>query len=99
MAMLCHLLAIFTTFLGPLIIWMIKKDESPFVDRHGKEALNFQLTVLIALVASGILSFLCIGFLLMPIIWTVDLIFCIIAAVKASQGEEYRYPISIRFVQ
>jgi uncharacterized Tic20 family protein len=99
MAMLCHLLAIFTTFLGPLIIWMIKKDESPFVDRHGKEALNFQLTVMIAFVASGVLSFLCIGFLLVPIVWTVDLIFCIIAAVKASQGEEYRYPITIRFVQ
>ena len=99
MAMLCHILAIFTGFLGPLIIWLIKKDEAPFVDRHGKEALNFQLTVLIAFVASGVLSFLCIGFLLMPVVWIVDLIFCIIAAVKTSRGEEYRYPMTIRFVQ
>jgi uncharacterized Tic20 family protein len=99
MAMLCHLLAIFTGFLGPLIIWLIKKDDAPFVDRHGKEALNFQLTVLIAMLASGLLSFVCIGFLLMPVVWIVDLIFCIIAAVKTSRGEEYRYPLTIRFIK
>ncbi len=99
MAMLCHLLAIFTGFLGPLIIWLIKKDDTPFVDRHGKEALNFQLTVLIAMFASGLLSFICIGFLLMSVVWIVDLIFCIIAAVKTSRGEEYRYPVAIRFIK
>ena len=99
MAMLCHILAIFTGFLGPLIIWLIKKDEAPFVDRHGKEALNFQLTVLIAWVASGLLAFVCIGFVLMPVIGIVDLIFCIMAALKASRGEEYLYPVSIRFVK
>ncbi|MFC1635311.1 DUF4870 domain-containing protein [Planctomycetota bacterium] len=99
MAMLCHILAIFTGFLGPLIIWLIKKDESPFVDRHGREALNFQLTVLIAWVASGLLAFVCIGFILMPVIGIVDLVFCILAAVKSSRGEEYRYPINIRFVK
>jgi uncharacterized Tic20 family protein len=99
MAMLCHILAIFTGFLGPLIIWMIKKDDSPFVDRHGKEALNFQLTMLIAWVASGLLTLACIGFILLPVVLIVDLVFCILAAVKSSRGEEYRYPISIRFVQ
>ena len=99
MAMLCHLLAIFTGFLGPLIIWLIKKDESPFVDRHGKEALNFQLTVLIAMVASGLLVLACIGFFLIPVIGIVDLVLCIMAAVKTSRGEEYRYPINIRFVK
>ncbi|OHB78536.1 MAG: hypothetical protein A2Z25_02160 [Planctomycetes bacterium RBG_16_55_9] len=99
MAVLCHLLAIFTGFLGPLIIWLMKKDELPFVDRHGKESLNFQLTVLIAMVASGVLSFLCIGFLLLPVVWIVDLIFCIIAAVKTSRGEEYRYPLTVRFIK
>ena len=61
MAMLCHLLAIFTGFLGPLIIWLIKKEDAPFVNDHGKEALNFQITVLIAMVASGLLTFVCIG--------------------------------------
>lgn len=99
MAMLCHILAIFTSFLGPLIIWLIKKDESPFVDHHGKEALNFQLTVLIAWVASGLSMFVCIGFLLVPVVGIVDLIFCILAAVKASRGEEYLYPLNIRFVK
>ena len=99
MALLCHILAIFTGFLGPLIIWLIKKDEAPFVDRHGKEALNFQLTVLIAWVASGLLTFACIGFFLLPVVGIVDLIFCILAAIKASRGEEYRYPVSIRFVK
>lgn len=99
MAMLAHLLAIFTGFLGPLIIWLIKKDDAPFVDRHGKEALNFQLTILIAMFISGILTFACIGFVLMPIVWVVDLIFCIIAAIKASKGEEYRYPLTLRLVK
>ena len=99
MAMLCHILAIFTGFLGPLIIWLIKKDDSPFVDRHGKEALNFQLTILIAWVASGLLAFVCIGFILMPVIGIVDLVLCILAAVKSSRGEDYRYPINIRFVK
>ncbi len=99
MAMLCHILAIITGFLGPLIIWLIKKDDTPFVDRHGKEALNFQLMVLIAMVASGLLSFVCIGFILMPVVGIVDLIFCIMAAVSASRGQEYRYPVNIRFIK
>ncbi len=99
MAMLCHLLAIFTGFLGPLIIWLIKKDDAPFVDDQGKEALNFQLTVLIAMVVSGILSILCIGVILAIVVWVVDLIFCILAAIKTSRGEAYRYPLSIRFIK
>lgn len=104
MAMLCHLLAIFTGFIGPLVIWLVKKDDAPFVDDHGKEALNFQITVLIAMLVSGLLAFACIGFVLMPVVWVVDIIFCIIifciiAAVKASRGEAYRYPLAIRFVK
>jgi uncharacterized Tic20 family protein len=99
MAMLCHILAIFTGFLGPLIIWLIKKDDMPFVDRHGKEALNFQLTVLIAWVASGLSMFVCVGFVLVPVVGIADLVLCIIAAVKTSRGEEYRYPVNIRFVK
>jgi hypothetical protein len=99
MAMLAHLLAIFTGFLGPLIIWLIKKDDTPFVDRHGKEALNFQLTVLIAMFVSGLLTMACIGIALLPIVWVTDIIFCIIAAIKASKGEEYRYPIALRLIK
>ena len=99
MAMLCHLLAIFTGFLGPLVIWLIKKDDAPFIDRHGKEALNFQLTVLIAMIISGLLTFICIGFIMLMVVWIADLILCIIAALKASRGEEYRYPLTIRFLK
>lgn len=99
MAMLCHLLAIFTGFIGPLIIWLVKKDDDPFIDNQGKEALNFQITVLIAMIASGLLSFVCVGFVLMPAVWIADLVFCIIASIKASSGQAYRYPLSIRFVK
>ncbi len=98
-AMLAHLLAIFTSFLGPLIIWLIKKDEHPFVDEQGKEALNFQITVAIAYLVSGILTFVCIGFLLFSVVWVVDLIFCVMACVKVNNGEHYRYPITIRFIK
>jgi len=98
-AMLAHLLAIFTCFIGPLIIWLVKKDEHAYVDEQGKEALNFQITVVIAWFAAGVLSFLCIGFLLFPLIWIGDLIFCILACVAANKGEHYRYPVAIRFIK
>jgi uncharacterized Tic20 family protein len=99
MAMLCHLLAIFTSFVAPLIIWLIKKDEEPFVDQQGKEALNFQITIILAMFAAGLLSFICIGVLLLFAIPVVDLVFCIIASVKASNGVAYRYPVSLRLVK
>jgi uncharacterized Tic20 family protein len=97
--MLAHLLAIFTCFVGPLVIWLVKKDEHPFVDEQGKEALNFQITVAIAYIVAGLLSFLCIGFLLFPAVGVVNLIFCIMACVAANKGEHYRYPVSIRFIK
>ena len=98
-AMLCHLLAIFTGFIAPLIIWLLKKDEDPFIDNQGKEALNFQITVLIAMLVSGLLSFACIGFILMPAVGIADVVFCIIASIKANSGQAYRYPVSIRFIK
>lgn len=97
MAMLVHLSALFTGFIGPLIIWLIKKDESPFVDRHGKTALNFMFTLAIAWVATIILFFLLIGFLIAPVLLIVGIVFPIIAAVAANKGEEYTYPAAIKF--
>jgi len=110
--MLCHLSALsgyvipFGNVLGPLIIWQIKKNEFPSVEEHGKAALNFQLTVLIALVASAVsaflLSFVCIGVLLFPVVVAValcGLIFAITAGIKASNGEPYRYPWSLTLVK
>jgi hypothetical protein len=99
MAMLCHLLAIFTIFLGPLIIWLVKKDEYSYVDEQGKEALNFQITVVLALFVAGLLTFVCIGVVLLPAIWIVDIVFCIIAAVAVNKGEHYRYPLSLRLIK
>lgn len=97
MAMLCHLLAIFTGFLGPLIIWLIKKDQDRFVDVQGKEALNFQITVILA--AMCCLPCFClfilapIGVLLAAGIQVARIVFCIIATVQASGGRT----IVIRF--
>ncbi len=99
MGMLCHLLGLFTCFIGPLIIWLIKKDEDPFVDNQGKEALNFQITVAIAFIVSGLLTFVCVGVFLGTAVGVADLVFCIVAAAKANSGQAYRYPVSIRFVR
>jgi len=98
-AMLCHLLAIFTGFIGPLIMWLIKKDDHAFVNEQGKEALNFQLTIMIAWVASFVMMFVCIGYLLMPAVWVINLVFTIMATVAANKGQHYRYPICIRFIK
>ena len=97
--MLCHLLAIFLGWLGPLICWLVKKDEYDFVDDQGKEALNFQITVFIAMIISAILIFILIGILMIWAVAICSLIFCIIGAMKANNGERYRYPICIRFIK
>ena len=95
MGMLCHLLGIPLGFVGPLIIWMIKKDEMPFVNDQGKESLNFQLTVLIAAMLIGIPT--CgVGAI---VIGLAALVFCIIATIKANNGEYYRYPLTLRMVK
>lgn len=98
MALLCHLLGFLTSVVGPLILWMIKKDESTFIDDQGKEALNFQITMLIGYVVTGALTMVFIGCLLLPIVLLVDLVFSIMAAMKANQGERYRYPFAIRMI-
>lgn len=107
-AMFCHIaglagfipmMPIFGSIIGPLIIWQIKKDEFEFVDEHGKEALNFQISILIYALISGLLCLACIGFILLPAVYLFDLIFLIIAAVKSNNGEHYRYPLCIRFIK
>ena len=101
--MLCHLLA-FSTFivpfgniLGPLVMWLIKKDSSPYVDANGKEALNFQISIMIYLVASGVLMLILIGFILALAVFVFWIVAVIIACVKANEGVVYRYPLTIRF--
>lgn len=104
--MLCHLsaLAMFIlpaagNIIGPLIVYLIKKDEYSFVDDQGKESLNFQITVTILMFASAILIIIGIGILLLLAIGIAALVFTIIAAVRANEGEFYRYPWSIRFLK
>lgn len=99
LAMLAHLLGIVSGFVGALIIWLIKKDQSAFVDEQGKEALNFQITMMIAFVVSWILMFVLIGMLLMPLLLVANLVFCILAAVAVSKGEHYKYPVAIRLLK
>ncbi|MDT3700819.1 MAG: DUF4870 domain-containing protein [Thermincola sp.] len=103
--MLCHL-GIFIghfiplgNFLAPLIIWMIKKEESDFVDYHGKESLNFQISMLIYLVIAGIFAFVLIGIPFLIGLWIFSLIFVIIAGVNANEGKYYRYPLTIRLIK
>ena len=101
--MLCHLLAIFTCFIGPLIVWLVKKEEDPFIDNQGKEALNFQITVVICGFASFLLTATgigaCVGLPLLVAVSVVDLVFCIMGTVSANNGIAYRYPVSIRFIK
>jgi uncharacterized protein len=85
-------------FLGPLIVMLTKGNESAFVRRQAVESLNFQLSMLIYAIASSILILLLVGILLLPIVVIMWLVFTIIASVKASNGEEYRYPLTIRMV-
>ena len=99
MALLCHLLGIFTWLVGPLIIWLVKKDTSPFVDDQGKEALNFQITLTIAYVVGIITSCIGVGFIIIMAVWVLNLVFCILAAMKANEGVAYRYPFAIRLIK
>jgi uncharacterized Tic20 family protein len=85
--------------LGPLIVWLIKKDEMPFLNDQGREALNFQITVFLAGLVCSALIFLVIGVPLLFALSIFDLVFMIIGAVKASEGVAYRYPINLRLVK
>ena len=98
-AMLAHLLGALLSFIGPLVIWLIKKDESPFVDDQGKEALNFQITLFIGHIVAGALWMVCIGVLLTILLSLAQIIFGIIGAVKANNGEWYRYPWALRLIK
>jgi len=105
-AMFCHLAAlaglvvpVVGCIVGPLIIWQIKKDEHPFVNEQGKEAVNFQISMLIYGIVAGLLCFACVGFVLAPAVAIFDIVFLIIAAVKANNGFHYRYPLCIRFIK
>ena len=104
MSMICHLSSFagalgivpFGNIVVPLIIWLVKKDD-PFVDHHGREVLNFQISIFIYTIIAAVLCFVLIGFLLLPIVMLANLILTIVAAIRAKDGERYQYPMTIRF--
>ncbi|HEX8957906.1 MAG TPA: DUF4870 domain-containing protein [Burkholderiaceae bacterium] len=98
MAMLAHLLGIFFGFIPSLVIWLIKKDDSPFVAQEAREALNFQITVIIGYAIAAALTFIVIGAFLFPALYILNIVFCILGAVASSKGQAYRYPFAIRLI-
>lgn len=109
-AMFCHLAGFafllplapgIGSVIGPLIIWLIKKDQYPFVNEQGREAVNFQITMLIYGVVAGLSLFVCVGVVLLPAVVIVDIVLIIIGAIKANDGYHYRYPypLIIRFIK
>ena len=85
--------------LGPLIVWLVKRGDSPEIDAHGKEALNFQISMLIYTAVAAVLCIILIGFVLLAVLWVLNAVFVIIASIQASEGKFYRYPMTIRFIQ
>lgn len=103
--MLCHLLALtgyvvpFGNIIGPLVVWQMKKADSPFIDACGKESINFQISLFIYTGISILLALVFIGFLLLFAIIVANLVYVIIASIKASEGTAFRYPMTIRFIK
>ena len=86
-------------FVPALIIWLVFKDRGPKTDVEGKEALNFQLTIVIAYVVGSILTIVLIGGLILLIAWVLSIIFSILGGIKVNAGGSYRYPFAIRFIK
>ncbi|HOI55964.1 MAG TPA: DUF4870 domain-containing protein [Phycisphaerae bacterium] len=110
MDMLCHLLGIFLGILGPLIVWLTKRDSSPYVNVHGREAINFHLSFIIYIVALGLISavlamipFIGCVVILFPVLiglmLLIAVVLLIVGAVKANQGKVFRYPVTIRMIR
>jgi uncharacterized Tic20 family protein len=103
--LICHLSGLsgyiipFGNLIVPIIIWSMKKDEMPMVDAHGKEVINFQISFTIWVVIATIFVFILIGIPLLIALLLLQVIFIIIAAIKADNGELYHYPLTIRFIK
>ena len=99
MGLLMVILAIFTGFLGPLILWLMKKNESRYIDSQGKEILNYMITIIIALLVNIPLWFILIGIVIHFAIVIASVVFFIIGAVRASKGTFYRFPFALRLLK
>jgi uncharacterized Tic20 family protein len=104
-SMYCHLAA-FSGFiiplgfiLGPLIVWLMKRDEYPAVEKHGKAALNFQISMTIYFIISVLLAFIVIGYVFLVALVIMEIVFVVLASIKAQEGGFYEYPLTIHFVK
>jgi len=103
--MLAHVAALagfiipFGNIIGPLVVWLLKKDELAWVNRHGKESLNFQISITIYAFVAFLLSFVLIGIPLLIAVGVFSLVMIIIASVKVSNGEDFKYPLRITFIK
>jgi uncharacterized protein len=99
LAAILYVVSLFFPIIGPLVIWLLKKDESSFINYHGREYFNFFISYTVYSVISGILVFLLVGIFLLWILGIMALVFTIIAAVKAYEGSEYRFPLVFRVIK
>jgi uncharacterized protein len=105
LAVVMHLLGFagfvfpFGNIFAPLILWLVKRADSPLLDRTGKEVVNFQISYTIYAAIAGVLCFVLIGLLILPVLFILWVVFMVIAAVKTGNGEEYKYPMTIRLLQ
>jgi len=105
LAILCHLGAFvgfivpFGNIIAPLVIWLLKKEESAFVNASGKGALNFQISMTIYCIVAAILIAVAIGAVLLPVLVGFNMVMVVMAAVKANRGEEFAYPLTIKFIK
>lgn len=104
MSMLCHLSALamfiipFGSIIGPLVVWLIKKDQYPEVNRQGKDALNFHISMLIYIVVAAFLIIFVVGILLLIALGILNLVVIIVASIKSNSGERFEYPFTIKFI-
>ena len=104
-ATICHLAGLayyfggFGGIIATVVVWLLKRNDSPVIDAHGKAAVNFQITMIILSMISFILAFVGIGIILLFALIILNLVFVIIAAIKANNGELYRYPLSLKLIR
>ena len=104
-AMLCHLSALagfiipMGSIIGPLVVWLVKKEEMPLVAEHGLKSINFQITMLIAYIICFILMFAVIGLILLPIVAIFSFIMVVVGAIKANDGKPFSYPFSLNLIK
>lgn len=99
LGILAHVLTLVAWFFAPLIIYLLKKDESEYVRDHARESMNFQLTIIVAYLLAGILTIVFIGFFFLLLIAVMQVILVIVATVKAADSQLYRYPYTIKFIK